>query len=158
MATSSSGAVEVLSYVAIALQTSLIAYSNLEPGNEMANLTATTTVRAVGNTGINQLLSGDSMCGTYTSSNPCPVSGTSTIPQNQQRYATTAVAFASGAQLPATTSPALLDIRIPKPIYTSTSSVGVTFWGIRVPGTISLAGSYTGRNTFMAARSATNTW
>ena len=158
MATSTSASVELLSYVAISLQTSLIAYTQLEPGTNMSNLTATTTVRAVGNTGINELLSGDSMCGTYSPSSPCAVSATSTIPQDQQRYATSALAFASGAQLPATTSPATLDIRIPKAIYTATSSVGITYWGIAVPGSISLAGSYTGQNTFMAIRSATNTW
>ena len=158
MATTSSP-VELLSYVAISLQTNLIAYTQLEPGFNMPNLTATTSLRAVGNTGINQILSGDSMCGTYTLSNPCRVSATSTIPQDQQRYATSAVAFASGAQLLATsTGGATLDIRILKPTSTSTPSAGTTYWGIAVPGTISLAGSYTGQNTFMAARSATNTW
>ncbi len=157
MATTSSP-VELLSYVAISLQTNLIAYDQLEPGQTMANLTASTSVRAVGNTGINEILSGDSMCGTYSPSNPCKVSATSTIPMGQQHFATSAVAYASGAVLQASTSSSTLDIRIPKPIFTATSSVGTTYWGIAVPGTITLAGTYTGQNTFFAVRSPTSTW
>ncbi len=157
MSTSTSP-VELLSLVAIDLVTQLIAYDQLEPGNQMNNLTATTTMRAVGNTGLNQLLGGDSMCTTYSPLNPCPVSASSTIPQDQQRYATSAVAFASGTQLQPTSTPATLDIRILKPTSTTTPTSGVTYWGIAVPGTISLAGSYTGRNTFTGAISAPANW
>ena len=158
MATSTSP-VELLSYVAIALQTNLIAYTTLEPGNSMSTLTATTTIRAVGNTGINQLLGGDHMCGTYTTANPCILGGgTSTIDRANQKFATSSVAYASGITLTATSSPTLLDIRIPKTLSTSTPASGITYWGIGVPGTITLAGSYTGQNLFIGARSATNTW
>lgn len=158
MATTSSP-VELLSYVAIALQTNLIAYSQLEPGTNMPNLTATTTLRAVGNTGINQLLGGDHMCGTYSPSNPCVLGGgTSTIDRASQKFATSAAAYAAGISLTATSSPTLLDIRIPKSISTSTPSSGITYWGIGVPGTVTLAGSYTGQNLYIGARSATSTW
>lgn len=157
MSTSTSG-VELFSLVAIDLLTQLIAYDQLEPGDAMTNLTATTSMRVLGNTGINQLLGGDSMCGTYSPNNPCPVSATSTIPQDQQRYATSSVAYGSGTQLQPTSTPALLDIRIPKPTSTSTPSARTTHWGIAVPGTISLAGSYTGRNTFIGAVSSPATW
>ncbi len=157
MATATSP-VELNSLVGIQLLNPLIPYDQLEAGNQMANLTASTTIRAVGNTGLNQLLGGDSMCTTYTPTNPCPVSATSTIPQSEQRYATTAAAYALGTSLQPTSTPALFDIRIPKPTSTSTPSNGTTFWGIRVPGTIQLAGAYTGRNIFIGAVSGAAFW
>jgi hypothetical protein len=157
MSTSTSP-VDLISFVAIDLLTSLIAYDQLEPGNQMTNLTATSSLRVLGNTGLNQLLGGDSMCTGYSPSNPCPVSATSTIPQDEQRYATSAVAYGSGAQLQPTSTPATLLIQIPKPTSTSTPTSGTTYWGIRVPGTITLAGSYTGRNTFTGAISTPASW
>ncbi len=157
MSTSTS-AVDLISFVAIDLLTSLIAYDQLEPGNQMANLTATSSLRVLGNTGLNQLLGGDSMCTGYSPSNPCPVSATSTIPQDEQRYATSALAYASGAQLQPTSTPATLLIQIPKPTSTTTPTSGTTYWGIRVPAAITLAGSYTGRNTFTGAISTPASW
>ncbi len=157
MATSTTE-VELESLVAIDLLNELIAYDQLEPGDGMPNLTASTTLRVLGNTGLNQLLGGDSMCGTYAPGTPCAVSATSTIPQSQQRYGTSTVVYASGVSLQPTSTPALLDIRIPKPTSTSTPATGTTYWGIAVPGAISLAGSYTGQNTFMGAVSAPGVW
>lgn len=158
MATSST-LVEMISYSAISLLTNQITYTNLEPGTQMPTLIASTTVRAVGNTGMNQLLGGDHMCATYSPNIPCILGGgTSTIDRLNQKYATSSVAYASGATLTATTSPGLLDIRILKPTSTSTASSKQTFWGIAVPGTIVLSGNYTGQNVFTGTRSATNTW
>lgn len=164
MATSTSGSVELLSYVAIALQTNLIAYDQLQPGQNMSNLSASTTVRNVGNTGLNEVLYGDSMCGSYTPATPCSLLATSsTIPQNNQKYGTSsAVTYGSATgtawHLPASSSPATLNIQIPKAIFTATSTTGTTYWGIAIPSAIQLAGTYTGQNTFIAAVSATNTW
>lgn len=135
--------------LAIDLQTQDIIYSDLEPGDQMASLTASSTIRAIGNTGLNQLLGGDSMCESYTPGNPCPVSTTSTIPQDQQRYASTSTSYANGFVLAPTSSPALFEIKIPKPTSTSTPITGTTFWGIAVPGTIQVAGLYTGQNLFI---------
>lgn len=158
MATSSV-AVDMISYSAISLLTDQITYTNLEPGTQMPTLISSTTVRAVGNTGMNQLLGGDHMCGTYSPSNPCTLgAGTSTIDRLNQKFATSAVAYATGVTLTATTSPTLLDIRIAKPTSTSTPSTKKTYWGIAVPGTIVLSGNYTGQNVFTGTRSATNTW
>ena len=150
--------VEVNSLVAIGLLTNLIAYTQLEPGTNMPTLSASTTLRVLGNTGLNQLLGGDSMCGTYSPSSACPVSASTTIPQSEQRYATTAAAYASGIALAPTSTPGTFLIQIPKPISTSTPSTGQTFWGIAVPGSITLAGSYTGQNTFTGAVSSPLTW
>ncbi len=157
MATSTS-VVELLSLVAIDLLTNTIAYDQLEPGTNMPNLTSTSSLRVLGNTGLNQLLGGESMCTGFSTTNPCPVSATSTIPQSEQRYATSAVAYGSGATLQPTTSPATLLNQIPKPTSTSTPTSGTTYWGIRVPGTITLAGSYTGQNTFTGAISTPSSW
>ena len=157
MATTTS-ALDLLSLVAIDLLTSTIAYDQLEPGTGMANLTSTSSLRVLGNTGLNQLLGGESMCTTFSGSTPCPVSATSTIPQSEQRYATSAVAYGSGASLQPTTSPATLSIQIPKPTSTSTPTSGTTYWGIAVPGAITLAGSYTGQNTFTGAISTPAAW
>jgi hypothetical protein len=162
MATSTSG-VELISLVAIDLLTELIAYDQLEPGDAMTNLTASTSMLVLGNTGLNQLLGGDSMCGTYSPTNPCPnnasSTASSTIRQDNQRYSTTSnQVFGLGAQLQPTSTPATLQIRIPKPTSTSTPTQGITYWGISVPSTISLAGSYTGQNTFTGAVSSPAFW
>lgn len=157
VATSTSG-VELLSLVAINLLNNLIAYSQLEPGDQMPTLSASTTLQVLGNTGLNQLLGGDSMCGTYAPGTPCAVSATSTIPQSEQKYATSAVAYAAGVALSPTSTPGTLLIQIPKPTSTSTPTSGKTHWGIRVPASISLAGAYTGQNTFTGAVSAPGVW
>ena len=156
----SSTPVEMISYAAISLLTNQIAYTSIEPGTDMPTLIASTTVRSVGNTGMNQLLGGDSMCGAYSPTNPCAVSATSTIPTAKQKYATTSAAYgaASAFTLTGTSSPTLLDIRILKPTSTSTASTKQTFWGIGVPGTITLSGNYTGQNVFIGSRSAPATW
>jgi hypothetical protein len=130
MATSTSP-VELLSLVAIDLLNQLIAYDQMEPGNFMANLTASTSLRAVGNTGIDQLLGGDSMCTTYNGVQTCPVSSTSTIPESNQHYATTSAAYASGFTLQPTSSPALLAIQIPKPTSTTTLT-GVSMFRLQL--------------------------
>lgn len=162
ISTSTSG-VELNSLVAINLLNTLIAYDQLEPGNAMTNLSASTTMQVLGNTGLNQLLGGDSMCGTYSPSNPCPFyassTASSTIRYDNQRYsATSSQAFAAGTPLSPTSTPGTLLIQIPKPTSTSTPTSKKTYWGISVPGTISLAGSYTGQNTFTGAVSAPGAW
>jgi len=150
--------VDLLSFVALDLLTNVITYDSLEPGQGMANLTASSTLQVLGNTGLNQELAGDSMCAGYSPSNPCPVSTTTTIPQDEQRYATSSIAYGSGTPLAPTSTPALLEIRIPKPNSTSTPTTGTTYWGIAVPGTINLSGLYTGQNIFIGVVSPAANW
>lgn len=150
--------VDLQSLVAIDLQTAEILYSDLEPGDTMPSLTASSSIRAIGNTGLNQLLGGDDMCEGYSPSNPCPVSASTTIPADQQRYATSSVNYGDGFVLQGTTSPALFEIEIPKPTSTSTPIIGTTYWGIAVPGTIEIAGVYTGQNIFIGDVSAPAAW
>jgi hypothetical protein len=155
----STTAVEVNSLVAINMNTNLITYPPLESGFSMPFLTSTSSLSNFGNTGLNQILFGDSMCGTYSPTNPCPVSASSTIPINQQRFgATSTLIYASGTAMTASTSPVTFNIQIPKSTATSTPTSGTTYWGVAVPGSITLSGAYTGRNTFLGAVSASTTW
>lgn len=153
----SSSGVSLLSYPAINLLTAEIPYGALEPGNNTGTLKATTTAQAVGNTGINQRLEGQAMCPGFTVGSPCANSASSTVPDKEQEFATSSIAYGTGTDLSSTT-PQLLDIRILKSTSTSTPAIGVTFWGINVPASITVAGAYTGLNTFTVVSSNGANW
>jgi len=152
-----SSTVSVISFPAIDLLTSEIPYGALEPGGNTGTLTATTTIQSVGNTGLDQNLQGESMCPTFSTLTECVSSASSTIPEFQQRFATSSVSYGSGASLSSTT-PQFLRIGVRKSTSTVSFTRGVTYWGIGVPGTITLSGAYTGLNTFYAVTSASSTW
>ena len=80
--------VEVTSFLAFALNTLSIPYGALEPGQQNDPLVATTTIAATGNVGLDTDVTGESMCTTYSSGNDCPTSASSTIPESEQRFAT----------------------------------------------------------------------
>ena len=153
----SAASTTVTSLLAIDLLTGAIPYGQLEPGQNSGTLSASTTARSTGNTGINQLLQGESMCGTYSVPTPCPNSASSTIPETNQQFATSTVAYGSGLPLSSST-PQLLQIGIKKSTSTVAASSGITYWGIGVPIAITLAGSYTGRNTVFVAAASSSTW
>lgn len=142
---------ELNSFLMYDLDTASIPYGSLEPGDYTDPLSASTTLLATGNVGMDQRLTGESMCGSYTGATPCDPSSTSTIPEDQQVFATSTIGYVlastSGNTLSSTTQKEL-EINIRKSTTTSAQEGGVTYWGIRVPGTITLAGSYTGENTF----------
>ena len=152
---------ELIAFLSMALDTLAIPYGSLEPGQQTDPLAATTTIRATGNVGIDELLTGESMCTTYTSSVTCPTSATSTIAESYQVFATSSVTYgtatATGNTLSSTTQK-LLDLNVPKSTATSTQASGDTYWGIHVPITLTLAGSYTGENTFFVAASDPSQW
>ncbi len=149
------------SFLAFALDTLAIAYGPLEPGSATDPLTATTTFLSAGNVGLDQLLSGESMCRDYAPGNPCPSSPESTIPESEQVFATSSMQYSdvviAGNTLSSTTQK-LLELNIAKNTSTSTLNSGVTYWGIRVPGTITFSGAYTGENTFWGAVSSPDRW
>ena len=159
-AESPAGAVDVLGLLAFALDTVEIPYGALEPGNNTGTLSASTTVRATGNVGIDELLEGTSMCGTYAFSTPCPTSATSTIGENNQVFGTSSIAYSTATpQFVLSSSTAKeLEINIIKPQSTSTQPSAETFWGIAIPGSITLAGDYFGQNTFTVRISETGEW
>ena len=140
----------LLSFLSFSLDTLAIPYGPLEPGQQTDPLVASTTLRATGNVGLDQLLSGESMCKDYTSAVTCTNSSTSTIAEYNQVFATSTISYASATSSGNTISSSTqkeLELNIFKPTSTSTQTSGVTYWGIRIPSSITLAGVYTGENT-----------
>jgi hypothetical protein len=147
---------QLISYSAIDILAADIVYGSLEPGNDTVTLPATSTILNVGNTGLDEELTGESMCDTFSVSSLCPGSATSTIDADQQRFGlASTTAFLAGTQL-SSTSQTALDLNVATTTATSSPTEGTTYWGIAVPGTITYAGSYTGLNTFIAVTSDDN--
>ena len=155
--TQSASGVELNSFPFFSLLNPAIPYGSLEPGQTSGTLNASTTIRTLGNTGLNQLLQGEDMCNGFTVASECLTSASSTIPAAQQQYGTSSVAYGSGVALSSST-PTLLQLRIPKSTSTSTPESRPIHWGIGVPSTITFAGSYTGLNTFQLAVSSSTNW
>lgn len=149
--------VDVLSFTAIDLLSASIPYGQLEPGQNSGTLTASTSILSQGNTGLDQLLEGESMCTTFSVSNECKSSATSTVSESEQEFATSSVSYGSGTDLSSST-PKELELNVPKSTSTSSPNSGITYWGINVPITITLAGSYTGLNTFTAVTGEASQW
>lgn len=154
----SESGVDVEPLLAFALNTLSIAYGSLEPGQQNDPLSATTTVSATGNVGLDKDVVGESMCEGYTQMTPCAPSDTSTIPASEQRFtATSSSAYADATPLSSTT-PQLIDINVQKSTATATQAFANAYWGIRVPASITYAGEYTGHNTFTAVLSDPDDW
>ena len=149
--------VDVKSFLAFALNTLSIPYGSLEPGEQTDPLSATTTISATGNVGLDKDVTGESMCTTYTTTNHCPDSSTSTISESEQVFATSSVSYAQGTSISSTT-PAFIDINVFKSTSTSTPASASAYWGIRVPIAITYAGAYKGENTFTALVSSSSDW
>ena len=148
---------ELIQFLGYDLSTTTIAYGGLQPGNS-ANLTSSTSVGllAQGNVGLDETLYGDDMCPTYPI---CFGNATNTIFVANQKYASATMTYAAATStLNASTSPALFALHVPKTIATSTPNSLNTYWGILVPGTITLSGSYIGRNTIIGATSPSSSW
>lgn len=152
---------EVVSFLAMALNTFAIPYGSLEPGQKTDPIVATTSVKATGNVGLDQLLTGKSMCTNFTNAISCRNSATSTIAESNQVFGTSSVSYgtatATGRTLSSTTQKEL-ELNVKKSTTTSVQATGRTYWGINVPATITLAGSYTGNNTFYAKVGESAQW
>lgn len=152
---------ELTSFLFFALDTLAIPYGELEPGERTDPLAASTTIRATGNVGLDQLLSGESMCPGFSTAVTCPNSSTSTIAESFQVFATSTIGYASAqgaGNILSSTTPVELALNVPKSTATSTQEEGQTYWGIEVPATITLAGAYTGENTFFGSVSNPANW
>jgi hypothetical protein len=140
-----------------------ISYGGLTPGNSVA-LSTTTDLVEQGNTGLDENLYGDTMCTTWTGQDSCDAGGpsaTTKITVNNQEFATSSVAYNAVGQafpLTASTSPSLVGIHVQKTTATSTPFTKNTFWGILVPGTITLAGNYSGQDTIIGVESSSTNW
>lgn len=152
--------VPLLSAPYFSLVTADIPYGGLAPGDGFTNLggptgAASSTIENIGNTGLDQELDGTPMCpGFVSSTTDCilAATSTSTVFPASQRFgvAPTSYLGIGSFALPTTTlaTPAALDLNVPETVSTSTFATGVTYWGIEVPAQITVAGSYTGLNTF----------
>jgi len=162
-ATNTSQIVDLLQAPFIDLQTAEIPYGALAPGENSGLMATSTTVLNIGNTGLDQEVSGESMCGTFSVATECVNDINGTIPEVQQRFSSTSVVYSTltnpDNQLSSTT-PKEVELDLLKPTGTTTLSLptGDTYWGIAVPGSITVAGSYEGLNTFMQAVAETADW
>jgi hypothetical protein len=158
-ATSSSG-VEVNGLLAFAMSTTSISYGSVEPGNTTTPIVATTTILATGNVGLDEGLDGEDMCTDYTTFDSCydpsPANATSTILVGYQVYAGTSTAYTAGTALTAASTE--FEVNVLKTTVTTTPAEGQTIWGIAVPDTIQLSGTYLGQNTFTAIRGEGGEW
>jgi hypothetical protein len=154
-----SSPVELISFTALDLISAQIPYGALEPGNNSGTLSSSTTVRSLGNTGLDQQVTGDSMCGTYSVPTKCRVSATSTIPENQQKFSSSSLSYASAGSLTLSSTTAKeVELNVHKTTSTTTIQTGTTYWGIAVPIAITLAGSYKGLNSFIAKTAEAIDW
>jgi hypothetical protein len=152
---------EVDQFLAFAVPQSGIGYGGLQPGQKNDPLATTTSLISLGNVGLDESLYGDTMCTTWSAPDSCDVGGpdaTRKIPVLNQHFATTSISFASGFTLAASTSPVSFATHIPKTTATSSPQSQNTWWGINVPGTITVAGSYRGQNTITAVTSNSTYW
>lgn len=149
------GSANIEQFLSFRATGSPIAYGSWEPGQGNTNLTASTTMYVTGNTGLDQALSGDAMCITYPT---CTGYATSTIFVPYQHYGSTSVAYASGIELSTSTLAVPFNLRIPKTQATSSPENAKTYWGILVPGSITVAGDYIGRNYIDALVSPSGEW
>jgi len=133
------------SYLAYALVTNTtLDYGTVGLGNTSSE--ATTTVKAIGNVGLDNEISGLNM-----------TSGGNTIIIDQQHASTTS-GFAWSTGITATTTPAQeLEIDCKKTTATNTAATSSTYWLIKIPGT-QAAGTYSGTNTITGVTNETSTW
>lgn len=157
--TESAGGVELNSFTAIDLITAEIPYGALEPGENSNTLNATTTTLNVGNTGLDQEVEGESMCTTFAVGNECPNSASSTIPESEQQFASSSLSYGSPlASILSSSTPVEVELNVPKTASTTAPNEGITYWGIAVPSSITLAGNYRGLNTYFAVTAEAVDW
>jgi hypothetical protein len=164
-ATNTAQLVDLEQAPAIELQTAEIPYGSLAPGNTFGFLggpgaTTTTEIFNIGNTGLDQEVRGESMCPDFAIGALCASSPSSTIPESQQRFSSTTVDYASAfaSILSSSTIGVEVELDVNKTTATSSPEIGTTFWGIEVPASITVAGSYEGLNTFSGATAETGDW
>jgi hypothetical protein len=153
----SSTGVEMNSLIAFDV-TSTLNYGSLFVSMANDPLDKVVTTTATGNVGLNQNHSGVGMgmCVDYNDQhNPCSV-GTP-IDLSYQKYSTLAsTSYTDSTNAKTLTStPTLVQLKIPK--VTSTPTSANTWWGISIPSNI-LPGAYEGRNRIEAVKSPISDW
>jgi len=150
------GEIELDAFLALAIEESAISYGSVIPGEPSEE--QTTTIKATGNTGLDQDLGGNPMVCSQEGS--C---GTSTISVDRQYWYL--VSGTDWGQLPtstqrdflsASTTPVYSQLECPKSTSTTPASKP-TYWKIKVE-TAQPRGLYTGLNYFFARMSTSSAW
>ncbi len=156
------GTTELTSFLSFDVSTSGVAFGSLQPGESNNPMFATTTMFATGNIGLDQDIYGDTMCTNWTAPDSCDAGGINTATEiaiaNQRVAIATSTAYGSGTALGASTTPTEVLVNVPKTLSTSSPASRNTYFGILIPVTITLAGSYTGEDTITAKKSDPSNW
>ena len=158
MSTSTSP-VDLTSFTAIGIENRNIAYAPTAPGEDTGTDNASSTLQNLGNTGVDQEVQGEDMCDTFAPGNECTPDPTATIPADQQQFAANTFDYGVGQDGSlASTTYTELELDVAKNTSTSTPTIGVTYWGIAVPSSITISGSYTGLNSFIGVTAEPTDW
>jgi hypothetical protein len=154
---------ELLSFLAFDVPETSIYFGALQPGDTTDPLATTTLLKALGNVGLDQTIYGDTMCTNWSAPDSCDSDGISSandITINNQKVATSSVAYASSQAfaLTGSTSPTSVAIHVPKTTATATPQQLSNYWGITIPSALTVAGNYSGQNTITAVKSNPSFW
>lgn len=154
---------ELTSFLAFDVPETGINFGDLQPGQQNDPLATTTSLKAIGNVGLDESIYGDTMCTNWTAPDSCDAGGpdpTSKIPVNNQKVATSSVGYASSTAyaLAGSTTPISVGIHVPKTTATSSPQQRSNYWGINIPASLTLAGYYNGQNTITAVTSNAANW
>jgi hypothetical protein len=150
----STSGTELNSFLAYTVSTTSISYGGLQPGQSVDPVSKITDLQSVGNVGLDETLYGSDMCPTYPT---CSGNATSTITVGNQKYASSSVSYASATALLSNPGANFL-VHVNKSTATTTPATKNTYWGITVPGTITLSGDYFGVNTLIGITSPSASW
>ncbi len=138
-----------------------IAYGGVAPGANTGTLNATSVLQATGNVGLDQDVTGSDMCVDYPNcSNGIPVATSTIFVFNQKFSLDSGINYltGTGTTLFSTSSPGDIEVNIASTTATSTFSQGTTYWGIRVPSSVTFAGTYRGLNTITGIVGESSSW
>ena len=149
---------DVFSLPALDILYPAIPYGQLEPGDFTDFLDASTTILAVGNTGLDNGIEGSAMCPGFAVGFHVRIVHLQLFQIISKSSTSSGIAYNTTGQALSSTTPFTLETQIKKSTSTSQFSSGKIYWGIGVPIEITTAGAYTGLNIFTGIGSATTTW
>jgi hypothetical protein len=144
--------VELNSYLALDV-TSAINYGTLSVGDiaDGVSLPQLVAASTTGNTGLDVEISGGDMCTDF------PGCSGGRIATSSQKYATSSVTYNSAVAYALATAATQLELDCLKTTTTATPQGKPIYWGLQIPGG-TIAGSYTGQNTFTAVMAEIANW
>ncbi len=140
--TADTDTIEINTLIALSVSSS-IDYGNLQQGEDTGSSNQTTVVTNTGNAIIDLEVSGNgsSMCTDF------PTCSGDVLGVTNQEYSLSTFSYGSGSDL--STTPATIDITIPKPTTSPSNQEDNMYWGIGIPSMQS-GGLYEGENIFTA--------